>query len=246
MTQVDSPTLPVDDPRIISLAKGPGRIARSYGGYVGNGYRFQTKAHSVNRATNNSGVCIKGHVFGTNEDDYFGVIDEILEIQYASPTLKRIIVFNCTWFETTRRGGVRKIDHLQIVEVNKSKHMRTADRFVLASQAIQVYYLNYPINRRDLTDWLVVCKVKPRQVEENLSEKDDHVEEAVAFQEDEIRCRAIDDGQNASTVRLLNNGTITLHDDDTNASTSHARDIDAEFIRDDESDEETEEEEDFM
>ena len=55
-------------------------IAKSFLGYFVKGYRFQTKHHSSNRATDNSGVCIKGTYFGTEEEDFFGVLDEIIEL----------------------------------------------------------------------------------------------------------------------------------------------------------------------
>ena len=208
---VDNPTIPIADQRIIWIAKGPSRIARAYTGYLVQGYRFQTKAHSVNRATNNSGVCIKGQVFGNNAEDFYGIIDEIIELQFAGPSLKRTIVFNCTWFETTRRGGVRNNSNLKIVEVNRRKHMHTQDRFVLAQQAIQVYYLNYPAHRRDLSDWLVVCKVRPMIIDDSLPDKNS--ENYVAFQEDEVQNREIDEGINSDTARLLNDASETLFDE---------------------------------
>ena len=152
-------------------------IAKSFPGYFVNGYRFQSKHHSNNRATDNSGVCIKGTYFGTDDEDFFGVIDEILELQYPRPSIKRTIIFNCTWFETSSQGGSRIHPQMKLVEVKNYVKMRTTDKYVLAQQAIQVYYVPYPRYKRELSDWLVVCKVKPRELFDgiiHLSETPQH------------------------------------------------------------------------
>ena len=154
------------------LAWGPSKIAKSFWNYFVKGYKFQTKPHSYNRATDNSGICIKGTHFGT-EKGFFGVLDEILELQYPESSNKWTVIFNCTWFETSGHGGTHIHPHLKIVEVKKSIKMLTDEKYVLAQQAIQVYNLSYSSYRHDLTYWLVVRKVKARKlVDDNLHESE--------------------------------------------------------------------------
>ena len=89
--------------------------------------------------------------------------------------------------------------------------MHTQNHFVLAQQAIQVYYLNYPAHCRDLSDWLVVCKVRPMIIDDSLPDKNS--ENYVAFQEDEVQNREIDEGINSDTASPLNDASETLFDE---------------------------------
>nr|XP_009765182.1 PREDICTED: uncharacterized protein LOC104216762 [Nicotiana sylvestris] len=98
-----------------------------------NGYKFHTEECSKYKKSNNSGVCVKGGEGNQDgENDFCGVIKEILELSYSGWPYKKIILFRCKWFDPTpRRERVR-----------------------------QVYYAPYPL-RRDKADWLVVIKTKP-------------------------------------------------------------------------------------
>ena len=191
------------------LARGPSRIARNYPGYFVKGYRFHTKSHSANRATDNSGVCIKGSYFGTMEEDYYGVLDEILELEYSGTTTKRTVVFNCTWFQTISQGGTRIHPQLKIVDVNKTRKMRTPDRYVLAQQATQVYYLQYPYVRRSDSDWLAVCKVKSRVVVE-YGESEEIPGGEDAYQDNNATGHHVDDGFDLDPVGPLNDPDNTF------------------------------------
>ena len=190
-------------------------IAMSFSGYIVKGYRFHTKGHSSNRAKDNSGVCIKGTYFGTEEEDFFGVLDEVLELHYPGPSIKRTVVFNCTWFETSGHGGSRVHRKLNIVEVKKSIKMHTTDTYVLAQQAVQVYYLPYPSYKRDLSDWLVVCKVKAREIFDGSIEGSDTPDEG-AFQDDDVQPRQIDEGIDSLSALPLNDPDGTIFEEDVN------------------------------
>ena len=50
--------------------------------YYVNGYKFHTRAYGNNKSTFNSGVCIKGSNYGEISNDYFGILEEILIIEY--------------------------------------------------------------------------------------------------------------------------------------------------------------------
>ncbi|PIN07704.1 hypothetical protein CDL12_19726 [Handroanthus impetiginosus] len=47
-----------------------------------NGYRFHTRDYGQYKATMNTRVCCWGSLYGDNEMDYYGVIEEILELVY--------------------------------------------------------------------------------------------------------------------------------------------------------------------
>ena len=234
------------------LARGPSRIARNYPGYFVKGYRFHTKSHSANRATDNSGVCIKGSYFGTMEEDYYGVLDEILELEYSGTTTKRTVVFNCTWFQTISQGGTRIHLQLKIVDVNKTRKMRTPDRYVLAQQATQVYYLQYPYVRRSDSDWLAVCKVKSRVVVE-YGESEEIPGGEDAYQDNNATGHHVDDGFDLDPVGPLNDPDNTfVHIEDLpledQAEGIHSDSLiheEEEYEEDDDDDEGEEEEEDY-
>ncbi|KAK4706978.1 hypothetical protein R3W88_033450 [Solanum pinnatisectum] len=73
--------------------------------YNVNGFKFATEKYSKNKKTNNSGVWVKGDDGNQNENiDYFGVLHEILELEYSGWPIKRIVLFQCKWFDPTSRG----------------------------------------------------------------------------------------------------------------------------------------------
>ena len=136
-----------------------------------------------------------GKTFGNEEEDYYGVLDEIIELNYVSPTVKQAFIFNCSWFDTTHRGGTRIHPQMKVVDINKNRKMLTKDRYIFAHQASQVYFLEYPAARRIDTDWMAVCKVKSRMwsddEENNNNNRQIIVDEA--FQHDIGSVRTIDD-----------------------------------------------------
>ncbi|KAL0392894.1 UNVERIFIED_CONTAM: hypothetical protein Sradi_2512200 [Sesamum radiatum] len=51
-----------------------------------------------------------------------------------------------------------------IVDINFKKLYPKDDPFILAQQAVQVYFTKYPSMKRDKANWMVVCKIKARRV----------------------------------------------------------------------------------
>ncbi|GKC48738.1 putative transposon, En/Spm-like, transposase-associated domain protein [Tanacetum coccineum] len=94
---------------------------------------------------------VKGAFYDQHENDYYGLLDEIIEIEYDS-ILGRcvVVVFKCTWFDPVQ--GVR-VDHKNgLVEIKHTKRGCTDDPYILVSQQ-QVYYTPYPY-AKDL--WAVI------------------------------------------------------------------------------------------
>ena len=76
-------------------------------------------------------------------DDFYGRLEEIIELEYPVMPIKRVTMFKCQWFDParSRRGaGTRVHERYQIVDVHIGRSWGKYDPFVLASQASQVYY----------------------------------------------------------------------------------------------------------
>ncbi|KAM3328314.1 hypothetical protein P3S68_033006 [Capsicum galapagoense] len=123
--------------------------------YIVNVFKFFTEEHSKTRKTNNSGVWVKGDDFV----DYFDIIHEILELEYAGFPIKKIDLFLCKWFDPSTRG-TRVHKEYNIIEVKHNRSYPVYDSFVLAKNAKQVYYASYSL-RNDKSDWWAVIKTKP-------------------------------------------------------------------------------------
>ena len=56
----------------------------------------------------NSGVCIKGSNYSDHyENDYYGQLQEVVELEYPSWPVKRTLLFKCEWFDLTLNIGTR-------------------------------------------------------------------------------------------------------------------------------------------
>ncbi|KAH0761270.1 hypothetical protein KY290_017343 [Solanum tuberosum] len=142
------------------VALGPESQVLTMNKYCVNGFKFQTEEVSRNKKTNNSGVYIQGDIDGTGQTiEYYGVIQEIIEVRYLCWPKKKIVLFRCEWFDPSHRGT--KVDHQHnIIEIKHTRNYKSYDPFIIAQNAKQVYYASYPL-RRDKADWWVVIKSKP-------------------------------------------------------------------------------------
>ena len=167
------------DTAIISLARGPNSCAKSWNKYFVNGYKFHTKAWSDGKKTVNCGVYVKGVSEG-GEDDFFGIIHHIYELQYLGLS-NNIPLFYCEWFDPTRNRGTRVYSQYNIVEIKMTRKYGLYDPFILAQKARQVYYVPYPETCKDLRGWFVAITTKPRGHVEV-----DGMEDEVPYQADEM------------------------------------------------------------
>ncbi|XP_049388507.1 uncharacterized protein LOC125852871 [Solanum stenotomum] len=210
----------IDNQFIKALAEGPCRSAKPYTGYNVNDFKFHTKGRSFSRASNNSGVCIKGTNYSADDNDYYGVLTEILELEYKGSTLiKKTVLFKCEWFDPTPNVGMKIHPQYKLVDINHKRKLKKYEPFVLAMQAAQVYYASYPSLRRDKSDWWAVCKTKARGIVvmplSYLSSP--LVDDAEPFQCDEngLRFDVVSDSE--TIVRNDPNGEfINLRDEDDN------------------------------
>ncbi|WVZ13964.1 hypothetical protein V8G54_011530 [Vigna mungo] len=153
--------------RHLSLA--PLRCVKEWHTYFVNGYKFHTHAWSQGKRTINSGVHVIGLTEG-GEDDFYGVIKHIYELEYNTSTIeKKIVLFYCDWFDPSRTGT--RVDSKYVL----------FDPFIIAHNVEQVYYVPYPAPRTDKRGWCVAIKTKPRgRIDSN------EVESEVPYQVEEM------------------------------------------------------------
>ncbi|KAL0349542.1 UNVERIFIED_CONTAM: hypothetical protein Sradi_4103400 [Sesamum radiatum] len=134
----------------------------SFHAYFVNGYNFPTERHNTGKSTMNCRVCVKSSLYTDEENNFYGVIKEIIQQTYPLIPNLHIMLFKCRWVDPVRGMKVHPSYHL--VDVNFKKLYQKDDPFILAQQAVQVYFTEYPSMKRDKADWMAVCKIKARRV----------------------------------------------------------------------------------
>ncbi|KAJ1406204.1 putative transposase, Ptta/En/Spm, plant [Sesbania bispinosa] len=158
----------VEDQMIREISYGPSKYVTCYNVLIVNGYKFHTKDYGQNKSTTNSGICVRGNIYGENDLDYYGIVEEILELSYL--------------------GNQNK---------HKSR-LHSNEPFVLAEQAQQVYHTRYPQGGgRASGEWWAACKVRAKLFPiETLNDEDDGSNELVDidyFQDDgSVRAQNLD------------------------------------------------------
>ena len=77
-----------DSMLLSSLSLGPERKVKCYNEYFVNGYVFHTEEYGHGRKTYNNGVCVKGSTYSELEVDYYGRLEEVVELQYHSDRIE--------------------------------------------------------------------------------------------------------------------------------------------------------------
>ena len=198
------------DPRatddLVALANGPSKWCRRYKIFVCNGFRFKVRDTQSNGKYQNYGVFLQSEVPSyagprdrnpvTGLVDYYGVLTDVFEIKYHME--RTVVLFKCNWFDGTSRitGEGVKTDRYGFRLVNFNKISSTSDPFILASQALQVFYVQDPTD----IEWHVAIKTRPRDFFDMSSTHDDDpcdgqdVEHATG-DNDEVRVRIDVDAQ---------------------------------------------------
>ena len=85
--------------------EGPLQKARRYDVCYVNGYRFHTIFHSAkSKSTANSGVCVKSDDNSPNKTDFYGKLEDTIELEYRALPIKRVTLFKCQWYDQTTTG----------------------------------------------------------------------------------------------------------------------------------------------
>lgn len=131
-------------------------------------------------STTNCGVSVQGGEDGEIDNDYYGVLTDIVEVYYTGWPIKTLVLFKCDWFDPTLNQG-KKVDSYGNVEVRASRKYKHYDPFIFAQQAKQVYFTQYPEGKKD---WLAVIKTKVRSTIQTL--EDSKPEKEVPYQDESI------------------------------------------------------------
>ena len=118
------------------LARGPSMKIMQYQAYEINGYTFYTRAQDEKSTNQNSGVRMDAIGNDGNKDSYFGVIEEIWELEYG-PLL--IPLFRYQW--VNRVGGSVTIDSSGMTIVDLKEIGYKDEPCVLAKDLTHVFYV---------------------------------------------------------------------------------------------------------
>jgi len=198
-----------------ALAWGPNSSTTSWNMYFVNGYKFHTKSWSEGKKTTNCGVHVKGVTEG-GQDDFFGVIKHIYELEYLGLS-KKIPLFFCDWFDPTNNRGTKVHSEYNVVEIKMSGRYIPYDPFIIPQKVRQVYYVPYPKICRNLRGWNVAITTKPRGHVEV-----DNIQDYLPYQFDEMpnvlpitRIEEVEGLAETLIVELVNDDVIeTVCDDD--------------------------------
>ncbi|CAL8092212.1 unnamed protein product [Prunus armeniaca] len=145
------------------LAAGPNMAVPLYRSYLIKGIKFNIKAQDDVRTTQNSGFYLLAQTMQVasakdknsilSNMGFYGVIQEIWDLDYQKFTIP---VFRCDWIDNTS-GLV--VDELGFTLVDLSKIGHRNDKFVLASQVKQVFFVDDPMHR----GWSVVLSMPNRE-----------------------------------------------------------------------------------
>ncbi|XP_062074808.1 uncharacterized protein LOC133778801 [Humulus lupulus] len=149
------------------ICRGPSLNVTKFSSYMVNGTKFTTMERDKNRNTQNSGVSLIATTFqvSTSKDrnpiecdmSFYGVIKEIWELDYI---ITQVPVFFCDWVKSD--SGVKKED-LGFTLVNLNLLGHKTYRFIMATQATQVFYVDDPANKQ----WSVVLTTQSRNWNSN-------------------------------------------------------------------------------
>ena len=88
----------IADLSVAEIARGPvTRRVQRYNMYDVNGFQFHTESFGINRKTTNYGVCVEGENWEGTSSDYFGILEEIIWLEYSDVN-NRVFLFKCHWF----------------------------------------------------------------------------------------------------------------------------------------------------
>ncbi|XP_074352837.1 uncharacterized protein LOC141691989 [Apium graveolens] len=141
---------------------GPIRNIFSFRSCTVNGYKFHI----------NDGVLVKGTTHNNAPTNYYGKLVDIIKLVYGGGNF--VYLFKYHWFNNFGIGV--QVDKNRVVTIDIKSRLRSDEVFVLASQAIQVYYAPSVLNPR--SNMFTVVNCKNSSIDETIYEPNDD-----AFQE---------------------------------------------------------------
>lgn len=139
---------------LFSLASGSSNLVSSYTGCIVNGVRFLCYDRDKNLKTQNSGVLVPG----VDNKNFYGQLEEVIVMSYLAGC--SVVLFKCKWFDTDPTKSRMKNEN-NITRIFTKFEWYKDDKFILATQAKQIFYLDDLKNDRD---WKIVEEVHHRNV----------------------------------------------------------------------------------
>jgi len=69
------------------------------------------------------------------ENDYYGVLKYIIELEYMGEPLKKYVLCSCEWFDPTLNCGTQPHKLSKFVEVHPTRRYRKYDPFIFSNMA---------------------------------------------------------------------------------------------------------------
>jgi hypothetical protein len=169
--QVPTPTVQ----HLMNLFVGPKSNVKQFHTYFVNGYKFHTQSWTEGKETKNSGVCVKSVTENGEGDDFYGVIENIFEVEYNYLDNKNtVVLFYCSWFDPST-SGTKFNSKTNTVDIKMNRRYQLFDPFAMAHNVRQVYYVPYPSIKVDKRGWCTAITTKPRgRIEKDGIDEDDH------------------------------------------------------------------------
>nr|GMD90053.1 putative transposase En/Spm [Ipomoea batatas] len=211
---VYNPANNVGNQALIDLACGPLMQVTTYNGYVVNGFKFQTEQHCIRKSTNNFGVSIKGTSLSHGDSLFFGTLKEIVEVEYPNIPLKKVVLFNCEWFDPTPNTGTKLNSDSGLAEVHSRKRPRgTIDNAYKHIETYQQDIIHVPTNDvsvvQDEVEELLHVPVVLTEVNVHPISGPDELDDQNEIEDDgeetdqEVVLEDTDDGEDEAKVYLL-------------------------------------------
>ncbi|CAN6581586.1 unnamed protein product [Malus baccata var. baccata] len=131
--------------------------------------RYKSHIHK----NQNCGVFVPANVPGAlGQVNCYGRVVEMFEVKYCGPTEagdrgRAVMLFKCEWVNSESPRGM-KTDQYGFTMVNFNQLGFKEDPFILASQALQAFYVEDTIEK----DWHVVVRTQPRDLFDVLEDSD--------------------------------------------------------------------------
>nr|XP_027071665.1 uncharacterized protein LOC113696453 [Coffea arabica] len=194
---------------IAYLVAGPDKWAKSYSGYIVNGFRFHTKKREMRRIL-----------------EYYGVLVDIVELRYSNDI--NFVMFKCDWVDDVT--GMKQDEHnftlVNFDHILYKQNTKNDEPFILGSQAQQTWYVRDALE----PEWNIVVKMTPRDlfiIDPEINICEDIPDEHSAWQH--VNNNNSEDS-NVSWVREGVDGVIL--DAQTTKSKAHVVEVDDGFFSD--------------
>ncbi|KAL0401749.1 UNVERIFIED_CONTAM: hypothetical protein Slati_4204800 [Sesamum latifolium] len=95
---------------------GPSAEVMTFMSYFVNGYNFYTEVVQHRQVNDEFWVCVKNSSYTDMDNDFNGILEEIIQLHYPLIPNLHVILFKCCWVDPIR--GMKVNLHYHLVDVN--------------------------------------------------------------------------------------------------------------------------------